>query len=91
MLVRERIKSHKDHDKLHGLKVRTSKNVVGFIYSIGDHTVFLNNVSGEHKNGGQLYPQILMKDEDILNWEIASDTAPCNCDVLIQHRYIMND
>lgn len=88
--VRDVVKDHKDHKKLHGLKVRTKKNVVGFVFSIGQSVVFLNNNS-EKTNQGQLYPQIVLKDEDIMDWEIASDNAPCNCDMLKDHKYTFND
>ena len=77
--------------KLEGLKIRTPKSVVGYIFSIGNCVVFLNNVPGNSTDRGRLFPQVLSKDEDIKNWDIVGDDIRCNCDSLIGHKYIIND
>lgn len=90
MKVREFTKAY-GNPKLEGLKVRTPKAVVGYIFSLGNCIVFLNNTYDRPLNDGRLYPQIVAKDEDIQNWDIVSDEVACNCDVLVQHKYIMNE
>jgi hypothetical protein len=80
-----------NNPKLEGLKVRTPKLVVGYIFSLGNCIVFLNNVSGSSTDRGRLFPQIISKNEDLKEWEIVGDNVACNCDVLTQHKYIVND
>lgn len=72
--------------KLEGLKVRSTNSVVGYITSIGNCIVFLNNNADGQTDRGRLYPQIIMKDEDILAWDIVDEKIACNCDILTNHK-----
>jgi hypothetical protein len=77
--------------KLEGLKVRTPKLVVGYIFSIGNNVVFLNNVAGDQINNARLFPQVVGDNKDVYNWDIVGDDVPINCDQLTSHKYIMNN
>jgi len=74
---------------LEGLKIRTPKLVVGYIFSVSDTVVYLNTVPGKRTDNGRLFPQVINKREDIYDWEVVNPDIPCNCDILTQHRYIM--
>ena len=80
-----------------GLKVKTSKGVIGF-YNQGGHCVVFLSPSKDYmvvteakRDETRLYPQIVEKDEDILEWEVIdNDSIRCNCQDLTSHRYTVN-
>lgn len=80
-----------------GLKVRTAKGVIGFYNQGGHCVVFLSNskenmlVTEAKRDENRLYPQIVEKDEDVLEWEVIdNDSIKCNCQDLTGHRHIIN-
>lgn len=81
--------AHNRINKLEGLKIRTPKLVVGYIFSVSNTVVYLSPVNGQSNPNGRLFPQVINKREDIYNWEVVNPDTPCNCDVLVQHKYIM--
>ena len=89
MKVKDYLNAQKS-SKLEGLKVRTPKLVVGYIFSVGNCIVFLNNVLGTVLPDGRLYPQIVACNEDIQNWDIVGENVACNCDILTSQKYTFN-
>lgn len=84
-------------DLLKGKKVRSPKGVIGYFASMGNCVVLLSkvahNITPEEgkKDETLLYPQVVEKNEDILNWDvIESEDVFVNCADLISHKYIFN-
>jgi hypothetical protein len=82
-----------------GLKVKTPKGVVGYFNQSGNCVIFLSSIPDvsmvveSKKDENRLYPQIVEKDEDILEWEVIDvekNDIKCNCQVLTGHRHIVN-
>lgn len=89
-----RIKDLPNDTDLVGLKVKTSKGVIGYVYSMTEDRsmVFLNNLQGELRYQGRLYPQILLHPDRIMQWEVIQDESiPCNCHIKTDIRYTSND
>jgi len=85
-------------NNLIGLKVRTARGVIGFVNQSGHCVIFLSSskdvnmmVAEAKKDENRLYPQIIEKDEDVLEWEIVkNDDVKCNCQELTSHKHIVN-
>lgn len=86
-----KVKDLSPNKPLKGLKMRTKKGVIGYYFSTFDTGIFFNDVQGESTDKGKLFPQILMKPDDILQWDIMDDYIPTNCDSLISLKHTIND
>lgn len=75
--------------KFEGLKVRTPKLVVGYIFSVANNVIYLCPSMDNKADKGRLFPQVVNSKEDVYEWEVVKADIPCNCAELTQHRYIM--
>jgi len=100
MYVAMRIKDlpHDKRGNLVGLKVKTVRGVIGYYNQGGNCMVFLSPskdmdmvVTESKRDETRLYPQIVEKDEDVLEWEIIdNEDIKCNCQDLTSHKHIIN-
>lgn len=94
--MNKKVKDLKKGSKLNGLKLRSPKGVIGYYMGQGNNVIYLGitpepikPVEGK-KDETRLYPQIVEKQEDIMDWDVIENKdIRVNCGDLTSHKYTM--